>query len=278
MRKFLSAFGRAIWNILNDITVDIAGYIAYMSFLALFPFLILLMLLASYIGSMEAAQLTIQEFFQVLPPQVVEAISPIIQEVTQSPQASVITIAIVAILWISTSSIEALRVGLNHAYQLHEERSFFFRRFQSLVFVMIGALSFIFALVLLVLLPLLLQLWQYIEEHLKYVPDLPSEISSRLNMIRVITAYSAVLIWTTLNYKFLPNHKVKLSDCLTGAIIASFLWLIAAGLFSLYLQNIARYDVLYGSLGGVVVTLIFFHISASLVLLGGHINKELSQR
>lgn len=277
MTLLIKAFWRSLSNIFHDITIDIAGYIAYMSFLALFPFLILLMLLAGYIGTLDAAQLTIQEIYQVLPQEVVKEIAPIITEVTERPQGGIITIAIIAILWISSSSVEAFRLGLNHAYDLKENRSFFSRRLQSLIFVLLGALSFLIAVGILIILPVLLKLWQLIETYLPYVPDLPGELGAPLNLIRVVAAYTAVLVWITLNYKWLPHHKITLAQCLPGALIASFLWIIAAGLFSIYLQNLARYDILYGSLGGVVITLVFFHISATLILLGGHINKELKR-
>ena len=278
MNKMLNTFKQSVINIYNDLTIDIAGYIAYMLFLALFPFLILLMGLAGYIGTTQAAQTTISEIYQILPLQVVTEISPIISEVTQHvPQGGYIFIAAVFILWISTSSVEALRVGLNHAYKLNEERSFFFRRSQSLLFILLGSVFFLFAVGILVIFPLLLSFWHDIEKYLPSLPHLPSKLTIPFDIARIIVAYITVVIWFMVSYKWLPSHKIQLKKCLPGAFITGFLWLLAVGLYSIYLRDFARYDVLYGSLGGVIVTLIFFHISATVFLLGAHINKELQR-
>lgn len=277
MINFIKTLGQALYNLCYDLSIDIAGYIAYMSFLALFPFLIMLVSIAGYVGNTDAAQLMINEFYQVLPQEVVEAISPIIREVTEHPPTGILTIAIIGILWISSSGIEALRLGLNHAYGIAEKRSFYWRRFQSIFFVLIGSLSFLIATVILIILPILLKLWQYIEVYLAYVPDLPITLGIGADFLRLLSAYCAVLIGILMIYKWLPHHKVRFKACLPGALIASGLWIVLAGLFSLYLQNFARYDILYGSLGGMIVTLIFFHLSALLILYGAHVNKMIKE-
>ncbi len=124
----------------HDLSIDIAGYIAYTSLLALFPFIMLLVSIAGYVGTTEAVQATIQQFYTVLPAQIVSAISPIINEITiEHPPTGVLTLLILVILWVSSSSIEAIREGLNHAYGIHERRSIFYRRSQAILFVLLGS-------------------------------------------------------------------------------------------------------------------------------------------
>ena len=279
MIKIIDALKRSIFNIYNDITLEIAGYVAYMAFLALFPFFILLMMLAGYIGTTHVATTALSEIYKILPQEVVKEISPIVSEVTQhSPQGGYIIIVILTILWISSSGVEAVRMGLNHVYKLKENRSFVFRRSQSLIFVLVGSISFFMGIGILIIIPFLLELWHMIEVHLPNFPQLPAYFfETTFNVIRVLIAYSAVLIWFTTSYKWLPNHQVDLVKCIPGATIASILWILAVGLFSVYIRSFARYNIYYGSLGGVIVTLLFFQISASIFLFGGQINKELEK-
>ncbi len=274
----LKALWNALYTMFNDLSIDIAGYIAYTCLLALFPFLLLLVSLAGYLGTTEAVQISIHQLYSLLPPEAVSGISPIIIEVTTAPHKSFLTLAIIVILWISSSSIEALREGLNHAYGIHETRSIFYRRTQAILFVAFGSVMFLIASFVLIILPVGLEIWQYMEIYIEKIPDLPEHLGLRINFLRLIGAYFAIMTSMVAMYKWLPQHKIKINDCVPGALISSMLWILMAGLFSLYLQNFARYDLFYGSLGGIIVTLIFFHMTAILILYGAHINRELKAK
>jgi hypothetical protein len=73
----------------------------------------------------------------------------------------------------------------------------------------------------------------------------------------------------------LPMHRLELREVLPGAIATSVLWLIAAALFTLYLSRLADYGATYGTLGGVVITLVFFYISAVIFIYGAEFNASL---
>jgi membrane protein len=275
MKILMKALWRAFYNLFNDLSIDISGYIAYTTLLAIFPFLMLLVSLAGYVGTTEAVQAALQQFYSILPSQVTTAISPVITEVTNTTPSGFLTVLIVVILWISSSSIEAIRRGLNHSYNVEEKRSIIQRRAQAILFVVIGSATFLLASFVLIVLPVGLEIWQHLEVYIEKLPNLPERLGVKIDILRLIGAYGAILITMVTMYRWLPYHKIKISHCLPGALVSSALWIMMAGLFSLYLQNFARYDVLYGSLGGIVVTLIFFHITAILILYGAHVNRVL---
>lgn len=275
MLNFLKSFWLAFYRLFNDLSIDISGYIAYTCLLALFPFLMLLVSFAGYFGTEESIQTAIQQFYSVLPAEVANGISPIIKEVTQTSHGSVLTLAIAIILWISSSSIEAVREGLNHAYGIEEKRSILYRRLQAMLFVVTGSVAFILASLILIILPVGLEVWQYFEVYMDKIPDLPEKLGLQINLLRLFLAFMAIMLSMLGMYKWLPYHKISVKDCIPGAALASGLWILSAGLFSLYLQNFARYDLFYGSLGGIVVALIFFHLTATLILFGAHFNRAL---
>lgn len=277
MIRFFRTLWTALYNMFNDLSIDISGYIAYTCLLALFPFLMLLLSLASYLGTSDIVHTAIQQFYSVLPPEVAEAIAHVVQEITQHPPSSILTLAVVAIVWISSSSIEAIREGINHAYGITEKRSFIFRRLQAIFIVILAWAAFLLASLLLIILPVGLEVWQYLERYIEKIPDLPEQLGLHINFARLLGAYIAIMLSMVGMYKWLPNRRNTLSECLPGAALSSGLWIFAAGLFSLYLQNFARYDVIYGSLGGIIVTLIFFQITAALILFGAHFNRALKR-
>jgi membrane protein len=275
MKRIIVVLWKAAYNFFDSLSIDISGYIAYTSFLALFPFIMLLVSLAGYLGTTEETQSAIIQFYTLIPPQVVEAISPIIKEVTHEPAHGRLTALILIILWISSSSIEAIREGLNHAYGIQEKRSFYYRRLQAILFVLLGSGAFFMASFILIILPVGLEIINYLEKYLGKIPDLP-ELSNLWNtLIPVLSAYMIIFTTMVTMYRWLPYHKIKIRYCLPGALISSALWILMAALFSLYLQNFARYDILYGSLGGMIITLVFFQITAVLILYGAHINRVL---
>ena len=276
MIRLFKTLWAALYNMFNDLSIDISGYIAYTSLLALFPFLMLVISVATYFGTGELTESALQQFYSVLPPEVVGAISPIVQEITEQQSGRILTLSLLAIFWISSSSIEAVREGINHAYGITERRSFLFRRVQAVFFVILASGSFLLASLLLIVLPVGLEIWQHLEVYFKKLPNLPESLGLHMSILKLISAYLLIMLSFVGMYKWLPNRKNTIGECLPGAAISSGLWILSAALFSLYLQNFARYDVIYGSLGGIIVTLIFFQITASLILYGAHFNRALN--
>ena len=74
-------------------------------------------------------------------------------------------------------------------------------------------------------------------------------------------------------YRWLPSRHLPRREVLPGAAITVMLWLVMASLFSLYLQNLTRFTVTYGSLGGIVITLTFFYMSGVIFIFGAELNS-----
>jgi membrane protein len=73
-------------------------------------------------------------------------------------------------------------------------------------------------------------------------------------------------------YIWLPNRRLSALDVLPGALLAVIMWIVGASAYSWYLLNLGRFSVTYGSLGGVVATLLFFYISALIFIFGAEVN------
>lgn len=257
---------QAIVHLVYDGGMTYAGHIAFMTLFSSFPFLIFLTTLAGEIGQTEAVQDFVKMGLAALPPEVSDAIRPAIEEVMSSRRTGLMTISILASLWATSSGIEALREALNKAYGVEEPRSILFCRLQSLAFTIIFSICIIIVMLMLVIGPVV---WSYIQPLL----DVPVEWGPLYEGLRYVTAILLLYIVVALLYRWLPARHLPLREILPGAAVTVLLWVASASLFSLYLQNLGRFSVTYGSLGGIVLTLMFFYISALIFIFGAELNS-----
>ncbi|HZA67805.1 MAG TPA: YihY/virulence factor BrkB family protein [Geminicoccaceae bacterium] len=257
---------QAIMHLINDGGMTYAGHIAFMTLFSLFPFLIFLFTLAGEIGQTEAARNFVTMSLSALPKEVSEAIRPAIESVISTRRTGLMTLSIVAALWAVSSGIEALREALNKAYGVEDSRPIWFCRLQSLAFTIIFSISIIVVMIILVIGPVL---WSYIVPLLK----VPWEWGWFYELLRYFIAIGLLYLVVALLYRWLPSRHLPRREVLPGAAVTVLLWPILAGLFSLYLQNLGRFSVTYGSLGGIVITLMFFYISALIFIFGAEINS-----
>jgi membrane protein len=112
-------------------------------------------------------------------------------------------------------------------------------------------------------------LWSYIRPHL----EVPWEWGWMYEALRYSIAVALLYLVVALLYRWLPSRHLPRREILPGAAVTVVLWIALASLFSLYLQNLGRFSWTYGSLGGIVLTLMFFYISAMIFIFGAEINS-----
>ena len=79
-------------------------------------------------------------------------------------------------------------------------------------------------------------------------------------------------------YRVLPNVRLRATEVVPGAVIAWLLWLASVWGYTIYLRSVPSFSITYGSLGGIIVTLFFFYISALLFIFGAELNSVLRMR
>lgn len=256
---------RAILHFFNDGGTVLAGYIAFSSLFALFPFLIFLTTLAGEFGQEEAARRFVDLTLEGMPPEVVSAIRPAIDQVVNVRRTGLMTISIVVAIWTASSGLEALRTALNLAYGIEESRPLWHLRLQSFAFTIVLSISILVLMIVVVAGPFI---WDFLEGLL----DVPAFWSWLYTAVRYLLALCLLYGVIAILYQWLPNRRLRGYEILPGAAVTVVLWLLAASLFSLYLQNLGSFSITYGSLGGIVVTLMFFYLSAAIFIFGAEVN------
>jgi membrane protein len=267
---------RVLWQAYYHFEKDngwmIAGHIAYMGLFALFPFLIFMLAVAGFLGQGEAADTSIELGLEILPVDVASALRPAITEVRNAPHAGLITFGVLVTLWASSSGLEALRHALNLAYDVADPPAFWRTRLESLLLTFLAAVVVIVVMVLLVVIPLVLETLRVLFQK----PDMPDPMSYAGS--REVLGFLLLLGLLMLLYRVLPNVRLRAMEVVPGAVVAWVLWLVAVWGYSVYLRSVPSYSVTYGSLGGIVVTLFFFYISALLFIYGAEVNSVLKRR
>jgi len=245
-----------------------AGHAAFSTLLALFPFLIFLTTLAAFFGAAQRADHFVALTFNFLPPEVAKTLAPTIKEVMSNKRGSLLTISMIGTVWAASSGVEALRAALNRAYDVARPRGFVFRRLQGVALMTLAAGVVLVVTSIVVVGPLI---WKFATTHF----EIPRSwtwlwLGARFGFaVLVIFAGAAVL------YRWLPDHAPGWRYIWPGAVLTAVLWMGLANLFSVYLKNVGQYHAVYGSLGGIIMTLVFFFASAIIFVFGAEWNAAL---
>ncbi|WP_191058153.1 YihY/virulence factor BrkB family protein [Geminicoccus harenae] len=256
---------RAFTRFIYDDGLTHAAAIAFDTLFALVPFLIFLLTLAGWIGQSEAATQSIDLALTLLPPEVAGWVKPLINEVRRVAHPTILTVSMIGTLWVASSAIEAVRNALNRIFDATvSAKDWPMRRLQGLLLTCFAGVCAIALTTMTLILPLGLQ----IAARLLHDPELTRMVgawSTHLAGIVILFAVSLTL------YRLLPGRKIPLTRLATGAMFVAVAWNGFVFGFSYYMRNISSMSVTYGSLGGVVVTMFFFWLSAVIFLLGAQL-------
>jgi len=263
---------RVIWRTIRSLLAhdgfELAGHLAFTGLLALFPFLVFLAALGGLIGGSDIIRTLLDFLFRFAPVDVAQTLSTPIVDVLSHRPKGFLTLGLLFAIWAASSGVDALRITLNRAYGFVEYRSIVRLKLQSILAVLIGG-GFVFVVAVFVVVgPLLWEVLRWIFP--MSMDDERLWIFSRYALgILMITGLTAVL------HRFLPVHAPKWREIFPGAIVTSLLLLVLAGLFADYLTGIASYGSTFGTLAGVVVTLLFFHLTALIFIFGAELNTSI---
>lgn len=250
--------------------IEIAGSMAFSTLLALFPFLIFLIAAAAFFDVEQTAREGLSVAFGALPQQIASAISHPFTEALSIRSPQLLTLGAVVALWSASNGVESLRTGLNRAYDTDESRSIVRRRLESLfVIAIVVTLAVFLGYLTVVSTVLMTSLPEFARDATTLVAD---------NIItHYLVAGAALFAALCLAHLWLPGGNRRLVDVIPGVLVSTLLWLALAAGFTAYLTNFASYDMVYGGLGGIAAAMVFFYLTAIIILFGAELNRSLRQ-
>ncbi len=270
--RFVRDLIKAVQNFLRHDGLVMAGHLAFLSVLGLFPFLIILVALAGLFGNTAVGAQAIVIFLETLPPEIQIVVEGPVTQIVASGQKGALTLGLVGALWAASSAIEAARMAIDRAYEAGHPPAFWLRRLQGIGLVIAGAVTMLLGLSSFILGPLI---WDGL---LFFIPNLDRwTLAATLIRFGTSTAlmYLAVL---ALFFGLKPRYRGRFAPIGQGAFLTLILWLGIGSGFSIYLKNFANYDLTYGSLAGAIATLMFFYLLNMAFVLGAELNAVVADR
>ena len=256
----------AIYRLYEHSGFAMAGAMAFSFVISLFPFCIFLGALAGVFGGRELANQAVAQLFQILPQKVAAGIAPQVESIMGSSRIDLLTASAGLALFFATTAIETLRTALNGAYRVVETRSYFLCLLRSMLFVFLSAVAVLILAWAVIVGPVIAA---------RVEPDLTQSlldstwlgVTLRYGLAAVVIA--ALLITFHLR---LAAGKRRVKDVWPGVLLSMVLWLVVAGVYSYYL-NFSDYSRFYAGLSQLMVALIFFQLTAVIVILGAEVNR-----
>lgn len=274
-RQFGLVLYRAGYNAIEHDGIEHAGYLAFLSMLALFPFLVFLVTLTGLVGESASGVHFITLLFDTLPPHLVDALRPRVQEILTGPPQGLLTLAILGAIWTSSSAVEGYRTILNRAYHVKTVPRYWVRRLASIGQLLVFSFLILTLMLVLVLAPVAVQGLPLFE--LSSGGDVGAMLHLLGSTGLKLVAMGLLVLMAASVYYILPNVKISYRATLPGALLTAFGWIGSASLFSGYLSGVNRINLIYGSLGGIIATLLFFYVTNLIFIYGAELNYLIQQ-
>lgn len=258
--------GKAVVRYNRNDGSAMAGYIAYTSLLAVFPFLIFASAMAGSMIGADQSDKVIDSLFQLLPEHIALTIQPVAREVLSQPGGGVITLSAIGAIWVASTGFEAFRIAFDRAYDAEDKRPFWITRGLSVLLVFLATAVFVMLGVVVIVGPLIRRM---IDEY--FEAQMPFGASTLLYFVSALV----LAVFLLLLHRVLPSRRLKTPSLLPGVIVTGVIWMSAASVFSIYLRYAPNYTITYGALAGVIITLLFFYVSGAAIIYGAEINAAL---
>lgn len=268
-KSFLDSIIYFIVKINNDDIFALGAQLAYYLMLSFFPFLIFLMTIVGF-SRLNSADI-LEGLRTILPNNVFSLIDTIVVEVVETQNAGLLGASIILTIWSASSGFRAVIKGLNKAYDIKDSRSFIKRSFVAIIFTLGLTIIIVLTLAMLVF-------GELIGEYILSIFPFEIDISTIWNLSRyLIVIFMMILIFACM-YRYTPAEKVAWREVYPGAIVSTLGWIIASLGFSYYINNIANYSRLYGSVGGVFVLMTWLYITSMILIIGAEFNSVINKR
>jgi membrane protein len=255
---------RTVTEFIDDEMSTYASALAYQMLFSLFPFILFLIALIGFLHLPDFFSWLRLQSELVLPPQALEQVNPVIDQLQQS-KGGLLSVGIVIALYTASAGVRLMMSAMNAAYDVVEGRPIWKRFPLSIVYTVGIAGMLLVAAALMVLGP---QVMGWIAAQV----GLEDFIVTVWTIARWPVIVILMMVAVALIYYVMPDVKQEFRFITPGSVLAVVVWIIASLGFAFYVKTFANYNAMYGSIGAIIVLLLYFYISAAVLLLGAEMN------
>jgi|SRR5690625_2099 len=267
-RGWKEIISRVIHQISEDNISIVASGVAYYFFLALFPTLIAAISIYGLVMDPSDVEQQMNQVATILPEEAAQLMAGILSDIASGAGQALswgLVLSLLFALWSAHNGTSAVFEGVNIAYNERNTRGFFLNHAITLLFTLGGIIGGIIATALVVVFPTLIE-----------SINIPEILKTVISWLRWPLLAFLVIAALGLVYKVAPNRRSpEFRWVSVGSVVATVLWLIGSILFSYYMDNFGNYNEMYGSFAAVIILMVWFFLTAFIILLGAEINSEM---
>ena len=255
-------------EVLADDCLGLAAQLAYYFFLALFPALLFLVAIVSFIPVAGLLEAITTNLSRVAPTEVLSIIQDQVLKIAHEKNGGLLTLGMIGTIWSTSAGLDAIITTLNQAYDVPERRSWW-----KVKLIAVGLTLALCALIILAFALLLVG------------PPLAERIAIWAHMGRAFVWTWTLLQWPVIFllvsfalatiYYYAPATAQRWLSVMPGALVATTLWILISLGFKFYVAHFGSYNATYGTIGAVIVLMLWFYLSALAVLVGAELNAEI---
>lgn len=252
----------------NDVSGN-AAQLAYYMLFSIFPMLLIAATLLAYLHiDKDSVFNMIKEF---APDQIMDFLEDNLNTLLTQKNGGLLSIGIIATLWSASNGMNAVMKSLNKAYGVTNKRNYVVQRLLSMFFTL-AMLATVGATLLLLVFGQ--QIGMFLINHLNFSED----FLSFWNNLRWTVTLVVIFVVFTFLYWVAPNRRSTLISVLPGALFSTIGWTVASVGFAYYVNNFGNYSATYGSIGVIIILMLWFYLTGIILMIGGELNATLAIR
>jgi membrane protein len=266
---------RSLWlEISADSVDDLAAGLSYRFLLALFPFFIFLAALGGYVARIlhidNPSTEIVKRIAVAMPGDARSLLTTQLTEILSKQHAGLVSIAIIGALWAAVGSMSATMRAMNNAYGVEETRPFWKRTAIALGLTLLSGALLIAAFIVGVA-------GEALGAAIADVLHVEGAYAMAVTVLRyvlplvLLTVAAAFLFWAA------PNAHLPFRWISPGAVLFIVTWILTTAAFGLYVSHFGSYNATYGALGALIVLMLWFYLSAYMMLAGAELNALLAR-
>lgn len=262
-------FNKLLFRIGKDDAAGLSAQLAYYFLLSLFPMLIFLLTL---IPLFNVSPDTITNMIaKNAPGETAKMITEVVTDVMKNANGGLLSFGLIAALWSASNGMTALMNAFNVSYEVEDARNPIVAKLLSVLFTIVMVVVFGVALALPVF-------GEQIGNFLFGQFGLESQFKWLFSLIKVVLPLLVTFVVFVTLYAIAPNVKLKFKSVIPGALFATIAWIGASFLFGYYVSNFGNYSKTYGSIGGVIVLMLWLYLTGFIIIIGAQINAIIHEK
>lgn len=251
--------------------IDRAAAVAFYVFLALFPTILFLFTLLPYFPLQDVTHNVLEALHSILPPGTYESVASTINQIMSIEHGGLMSIGLLLAFYFSTSAVSSFFRGFNMGDNEFGQVSFIKQQVYSILVMLI------FVLLLVVSVALIAAGQKILPMFFTKIHFYNGFVIFLLNIVRWLVVIFALIIAMSLLYHFGNPRSKKFKLFTPGSLLFTGMFIVGTILFNFYISNISTYNLLYGSIGGLIIFVIWIYFNCILILIGYELNKSIAK-